>query len=87
MTLRCVTTQKYAMDAVDFTELTAMLDHFLLRLTDYFSRIDVKDFQYELIYDKEFIKLLIYRFLKSIEVHARERVKLKKSEVRFVLVL
>ncbi|KAJ0180414.1 hypothetical protein K1T71_003818 [Dendrolimus kikuchii] len=79
VTLRA-TTKQYAIEAEDFTDLTAILDHFILRLVDYFYRINVTDFHYQLIYDKEFVKLLTHRFLRSIEVHAKERVKLKDYE-------
>ncbi|KAG6450044.1 hypothetical protein O3G_MSEX006378 [Manduca sexta] len=71
---------QYIMEADNFTEITTMLDHLLLRLTDHYKRMGVKDFSFQLVYDQEFIKSLLQKFLKSIETHAKERVKLNSLE-------
>lgn len=41
----------------------------------------VKDFKFNIINDKEFIKQLIHKFLKCVETHAKERNQLKELEV------
>lgn len=44
--------------------------------------MSTKDFRFDFQYDKEFKKQLLHSFLKSIEIHAKERIKLKGFEVR-----
>lgn len=72
---------QYIVEADSFTEITTILDHLVLRLTDHYKRMGVKDFNFQLVYDQEFIKTLLQTFLKSIEIHAKERVKLNSLEV------
>lgn len=71
------------MEANDFSDIIAVLDHFLIKLTDHHTRMGVKDFRFSIEYDKEFIKQLVHKFLKCIETHAKERNKLKELEVIF----
>ncbi|XP_075969383.1 Bardet-Biedl syndrome 9 [Anticarsia gemmatalis] len=72
--------EQYSIEAEDFTEMISILDHFLIRITDHYKRMAVKDFRFKLKYDKEFIKQLTHRFLKCVETHAKERIKLKDLE-------
>ncbi|XP_028030455.1 protein PTHB1 [Bombyx mandarina] len=70
----------YIIEANNFTEITSVLDHFLVKLIDHHRRMSTKDFRFDFQYDKEFKKQLLHSFLKSIEIHAKERIKLKGFE-------
>ncbi|XP_021183522.3 protein PTHB1 [Helicoverpa armigera] len=72
--------EQYTIEAEDFTEITSVLDHFLIKLMDHNARMGVKDFKFNIINDKEFIKQLIHKFLKCVETHAKERNQLKELE-------
>lgn len=72
---------QYSIEFEDFTEIIAILDNFLIRLSDHYKRMAVKNFRFKLKYDKEFVKHLTHRFLKAVEIHAKERIKLKDLEV------
>ncbi|CAH0604573.1 unnamed protein product [Chrysodeixis includens] len=72
--------EQYSMEADDFTEITSILDNFIIRLSDHYIRMGVKDFRFQIKLDKESVKQLIHRFLKCVEVHAKERIKLKDLE-------
>lgn len=63
--------------------MSSILDHFIIRLSDHYKRMGV-DFQFKLIYDKEFVKQVMQKFFRIIETHAKERLKLKTSEVSIV---
>lgn len=76
---------QYSFEAEDFTEMISILDHFLIRLLDHYKRMTIKDFRFKLKYDKEFVKQLTHRFLKCVETHAKERIKLKDLEVSLLL--
>lgn len=80
VTIKTSPTQ-YIIEADEFTEMSCLLDHFLLRLSDHYQRMGVKDFRFKLKYDKEFVKQVMHKFLRSIEAHAKERTKLDTSEV------
>lgn len=75
--------EQYSMEADDFTEITSILDNFLIRLSDHYIRMGIKDFRFQLKLEKEFVKQLVHRFLKCVEMHAKERIKLKDLEVKF----
>ncbi|CAB3234515.1 unnamed protein product [Arctia plantaginis] len=81
---KCVTLKSdgdtYSIECEDFTEIIAILDNFVIRLLDHYNRMAVKSFRFKLKYDKEFVKHLTHRFLKSVEIHAKERIKLKDLE-------
>lgn len=80
ITLKSSSSQ-YTLEANELPEMTSTLDHFIIRLTDHYKRMGVKDFSYKLKYDRDFVKMVIVKFLKSIEFHAKERIKLKTYEV------
>lgn len=75
--------EQYLVEADDFTEITAVLDHFLIKLIDHNMRMGAKDFRFNIKHDKEFVRQLIHKFLKCVETHAKERNKLKELEVTF----
>lgn len=81
VTVKASSTQ-YHFEVNDISDMTSTLDHFIIRLMDHYKRMGIKDFTFKLKYDKEFVKLVIVKFLKSIETHAKERIKLKTYEVR-----
>ncbi|XP_053625043.1 protein PTHB1 [Plodia interpunctella] len=70
----------YSVETSDFSEIIAVMDHFIIKLEDHYARMGNKDFKYHIEMEKETNKQLIHRFLKSIESHAKERTKLKKFE-------
>ncbi|CAH1646180.1 unnamed protein product [Spodoptera littoralis] len=72
--------EQYLVQADDFTEITAVLDHFLIKLIDHNMRMGVKDFRFNIKHDKEFVRQLTHKFLKCVETHAKERNKLKELE-------
>lgn len=75
------TDKEYSVEAKDTPEITSLLIHFITRLKEHFTRKDVNDFHFKLKFDEEFAKQLTHKFLKSIESHAKERIKLKGCEV------
>lgn len=74
----------YSIQANDFPEMTALLDHFIFKLLDHFSRMGVKDFQFNIKIDKELFKQMTFKFLKSVEIHAKDRLRLKDFEVSYI---
>lgn len=80
VTLKIITEKQYEIAAEDYTEITTILEQFLIKLRDQYATENMNDFRCQLKYDKEFVKQLIHRFLKSIELHAKERVSLNKYE-------
>ncbi|XP_013186450.2 protein PTHB1 isoform X2 [Amyelois transitella] len=70
----------YNIEASDFPEIVAVMEHFLFRLENHHTRMGIKDFKCYVKLDKETNKQLIHKFLKSIENHAKERLRLKKHE-------
>lgn len=73
--------QRYTLEAKDFSDIIPLLDHLVIRLIDHYTRMAKSEFQYEYKFDSEISKQMIVKLLKSIEVHAKERIKLKNSEV------
>ncbi|KAI8435171.1 hypothetical protein MSG28_003534 [Choristoneura fumiferana] len=55
-------------------------DHLIIKLIDHYTRMAKSEFQYKYKFDSEISKQIIVKLLKSIEVHAKERIKLKNSE-------
>ncbi|KAM3963566.1 Bardet-Biedl syndrome 9 [Aphomia sociella] len=72
--------EQYLIEADDFTEIASILDYFLYKLMDHYARMGINDFRFYIKCVKEFIKQLTHAFLKSIESHAKERIKLKSFE-------
>ncbi|XP_013181955.1 PREDICTED: uncharacterized protein LOC106128209 [Papilio xuthus] len=73
----CAHEQEYSIESDDFPEISSMLDHFLNRINEYYIRTNI-GVRITVKPSKEFITQMIHRFLKSIETHAKERIKLKK---------
>lgn len=71
----------YTLEAEDFPEMAAILIHLTYKLTDHFVRMGVKDFKFSLKMTKELFKQITFKFLKSVETHAKDRMKLKSLEV------
>lgn len=74
----------YSIEAKDFPEMSALLDHFIYKLSEHFTRTGVTDFKYSIKIDKELFKQIIFKFLKSVETHAKDRMVLKDLEVSIV---
>ncbi|XP_026758108.2 protein PTHB1 isoform X2 [Galleria mellonella] len=72
--------EQYSIEADDFPEIASILDYFIFKLMDHFARMGISDFRFYIKCDKEFIKQITHKFLKSIEAHAKERIKLKTFE-------
>ncbi|KAL0841922.1 hypothetical protein ABMA28_014154 [Loxostege sticticalis] len=70
----------YTLEAEDFPEMAAILNHLTYKLTDHFVRMGVKDFKFSLKMTKELFKQITFKFLKSVETHAKDRMKLKSLE-------
>lgn len=71
----------YSIQTNDISDMNAVLDHFIMKLKEHCSRNSLKDFKISLKFDQTFYKQVIHKFLKSIENHAKERIKLKALEV------
>lgn len=71
----------YSIEANDFTEMSPIIDYIINFLKSYHEKQGVSDFNIHCIVNGELIKQIIHAFLKSIEGHAKERVKLKSLEV------
>ncbi|XP_063377929.1 protein PTHB1 [Cydia fagiglandana] len=72
--------KQYSVEAKEFSDIIAILDHLINKLSDHYARMDKADFRYNFQFDSELSKQIIVKLLKSIEVHAKERIKLKSSE-------
>ncbi|CAH0406587.1 unnamed protein product [Chilo suppressalis] len=68
------------LEADNFPEMTVVLEHFISKLSDYATRMDKKDFKYEINWSKDLFKQITFKFLKSVEIHAKHRIKLKGLE-------
>ncbi|XP_049866625.1 protein PTHB1 isoform X2 [Pectinophora gossypiella] len=74
------TDNQYIIEAKDYSDMTAVLQHFTMKLASHFERSGVKDFRISIRIDKDTAKMLTHNFMKNIESHAKERVKSKKFE-------
>lgn len=72
----------YRIEAEEVSEIAPMLDHFLHKLEDYYSRMGILEFEINVAINGEIIRQIMQKFLKSVESHAKERIKLKEFEVR-----
>ncbi|XP_028176280.1 protein PTHB1 isoform X1 [Ostrinia furnacalis] len=70
----------YSIEAEDFPEMSAVLGHLIYKLADHFLRMGVKDFKFNVKMTKELFKQMTFKFLKSVETHAKDRMKLKGLE-------
>lgn len=73
--------KQYSIEADDITEITSVLLNLITRLSEYYARINVNDFLFNVRLNVELTKQITHSFLKSIEVHAKERNKLNELEV------
>ncbi|CAH0720686.1 unnamed protein product, partial [Brenthis ino] len=70
----------YSIEANDFMEMSPVIDYIINFLKSYHEKQGASDFSIHCIVNGELIKQIIHAFLKSIEGHAKERVKLKNLE-------
>lgn len=75
--------EQYFIEGDDFTVITAVMDHFLIRLSDHYKRMEVNDFHVKIVHDKELLKQMLLKFYKSIEIHAKERIQLNSLNVSY----
>lgn len=73
--------KQYSVEANDITDIISVLLNLITRLSEYNARMDVNDFRFSVRIDAELTKQITHRFLKSIEVHAKERNNLNSLEV------
>ncbi|KPJ07847.1 Protein PTHB1 [Papilio machaon] len=71
--------QEYIIESDDYPEILSVLDHLLNKLNEYYIQTNI-GVHIIVKPSKEFITQIIHRFLKSIETHAKERIKLKKLQ-------
>lgn len=76
--------EQYALEAKYFSDIIPLLDHLVIKLIDHYTRMAKSEFQFKFKFDSEMSKQMIIKLLKTIEVHAKERIKLKSSEVSFI---
>ncbi|XP_047528167.1 protein PTHB1 [Vanessa atalanta] len=70
----------YTIEANDFSIMYPIFEYFVNNLKIYYVRTGVTDFKINFNLDGELIKLILHTFLKSIENHAKERIKMKSLE-------
>ncbi|XP_039746992.1 protein PTHB1 isoform X2 [Pararge aegeria] len=70
----------YRIEANEVSEIAPILDHFLHKLEDYYNRIGLTEFEIKVAINGEIIRQIMHKFLKSVESHAKERIKLKELE-------
>ncbi|XP_052737741.1 protein PTHB1 isoform X2 [Bicyclus anynana] len=80
VTIKAYDNNMYRIEANEVTEIAPMLNHFVQRLEDHYKRIDVAEFEMNVGINGEIIRQIMHKFLKSVELHARQRVKLKDLE-------
>lgn len=73
--------KQYSVEANDITDITSVLLNLITRLREYYSRMNINDFRFNVKIDAELTKQITHRFLKSIEGHAKERNRLNSLEV------
>ncbi|CAK1582085.1 unnamed protein product [Parnassius mnemosyne] len=71
--------QEYSIESNDFPEIASILVYFLHKLNEHYMRSNI-GIRLTLKPSMDFILQMIHRFLKSIETHSKERIKLKKLE-------
>lgn len=70
-----------SVEANEFSDISPILGHLVKALKESQIKKGVSNYDIHFIINDEQIKQIIHAFLKSIEVHAKERVKLKGLEV------
>ncbi|CAH2086656.1 unnamed protein product [Euphydryas editha] len=70
----------YTIEANEFSIMSPILEYFIFKLKTYYAETGVTDFKMKFIFNGESIKLIVHTFLKSIENHSKERIKMKSLE-------
>lgn len=73
----------YTIEANEFSIISPILEYFIFNLKTYYTETGIKDFKINFILNGDSIKLILHTFLKSIENHSKERIKMKSLEVSF----
>ena len=73
-------------EANEYSDMSPILGHVAKILKDYQITQGVSNFDIEFIINGDQIKQVIHAFLKCIEMHAKERVKLKGLEVCTIII-
>lgn len=73
--------QSYIIECTDPSDIIAILECINYKLMEHFARMEIQNFKMKMQVHKEFKGQLEYKFLKSIEAHAKDRTKMKKFEV------
>lgn len=73
--------KQYSIEADDIPDITSVLLNLITRLSEHNARMNVNDFSFNVRIDLDMTKQITHRFLKSIELHAKERNKLNSLEV------
>lgn len=72
--------QEYTILSHDFKDIIPILETLVYKLYNYF-KTNGKIFEFHIPVDKDLSNQLTHRFLKSIDNHAKVRIKLKNFEV------
>ncbi|XP_034840649.1 protein PTHB1 [Maniola hyperantus] len=80
VTIKAYDDNMYRIEANEVSEIAPMLDHFIKKLEDYYTRIGVMEFEVNIAINGEIIRQIMHKFIKSVESHAKERIKLKDLE-------
>lgn len=73
----------YTIEANEFSIISPILEYFIFNLKTYYTETGIKDFKINFILNGDSVKLILHTFLKSIENHSKERIKMKSLEVSF----
>ncbi|XP_045519580.1 protein PTHB1 [Pieris brassicae] len=78
VTIKIIADQ-YTLEGNDCTDIYPILNYFLDKLQEHHTKIGI-NLKVTLKIDPELYKHMVHRFLKTIEMHAKERIVLKKFE-------
>ncbi|XP_050344996.1 protein PTHB1 [Nymphalis io] len=70
----------YAIETNELSIMSPIFEYFVNNLKKHYARAGVTDFKIHFNLDEELIKVVLHTFLKSIENHAKERIKTKSLE-------
>lgn len=74
--------EKYIIECMDLSQLIPILECVTYKLLEHFTRMEVKDFTINIKVEESFKTQLSHKFLKSIDAHAKDRIQIKKLEVK-----